>query len=72
MMFDSGEIVMDTQYPLTEEDTEFRFEFADPNNSAMVLSYASEKLYYGQQEYLELSKIPSQLNSWFKKAGVAG
>ena len=71
MIFNSGEITMDTQYPLTKEDTECWFEFVDANNSAMILSYGSEKLYYGQQGYFELCKVTAQLDSWLKKAGAA-
>lgn len=71
MIFDSGEIVIDTKYPLTEEDTEFCFAFSDTNNSTIILSYGSEKLYYGQQEYFELCKMSPQLDSWLKKIGVA-
>lgn len=70
MIFNSGEITMDTQYPLTEEDTELCFEFVDTNNSAMILSYGSEKLYYGQQEYFDLCKVSAQLDRWLKTAGA--
>lgn len=64
MIFNSDEIVLDTQYPWNNENTICMFAFERKDNSMITMTYTEGRLYYGPNEYIDLRTLTLYMTLW--------